>query len=217
MVDMVQTALEDRAEAPSVRPGQQEEMAPMATWVAMAAMALEDREAPSVRPGQLEETRPPRPSCPRMPRPSKLKRSMRLQSMTEDVSLPRGLLPAAPHQDDSPGARQGLARDAPGTRQGRARDSPGESGEGEPAEELRATASARSRSRSPPRRMPCDRIDLSGFVNWTSAGGEAAVVEAACHRILQVNSDGGPSYIGVTMDAWERLHGMKEDQRHFPK
>ncbi len=124
---------------------------------------------------------------------------------------------AAPRQDDSPGARQGLARDAPGTRQGRARDSPGESGEGEPAEELRATASARSRSRSPPRRMPCDRIDLSGFVNWTSAGGEAAVVEAACHRILQVNSDGGPSYIGVTMDAWERLHGMKEDQRHFPK
>ncbi len=200
-----------------MRPGQQEEMAPMATWVAMAAMALEDREAPSVRPGQLEETRPPRPSCPRMPRPSKLKRSMRLQSMTEDVSLPRGFL----LQLHVKMTRQGLARDSPGTRlglaMGRARDSPGESGEGEPAEELRATASARSRSRSPPRRMPCDRIDLSGFVNWTSAGGEAAVVEAACHRILQVNSDGGPSYIGVTMDAWERLHGMKEDQRHFPK
>ncbi len=30
-------------------------MAPMATWVAMAAMALEDRKGSSVWPGQLEE------------------------------------------------------------------------------------------------------------------------------------------------------------------
>jgi hypothetical protein len=35
---------------PASRPRRQ-----MATWVAMAALALEDRKAPSVRPGQLEE------------------------------------------------------------------------------------------------------------------------------------------------------------------
>ena len=43
MVDAVQTALED-CETPSVRPGQQDEMAPMATCVAVAAVALEDRQ-----------------------------------------------------------------------------------------------------------------------------------------------------------------------------
>ena len=48
---MAAMAFQDR-EAPSVRPGQLEEMASMAMWVATAAMALEDRkagrEAPSV-------------------------------------------------------------------------------------------------------------------------------------------------------------------------
>ena len=62
-IAMASMALEDgkgRRKAPSVRPGQLEEMAwrQMATWVAMAALALEDGKGLGWRMtlgGQLEE------------------------------------------------------------------------------------------------------------------------------------------------------------------
>ncbi len=52
VVAMAAMAFQDR-EAPSVRPGQLEEMASMTMWVATAAMALEDSKA-----GREESRRP---------------------------------------------------------------------------------------------------------------------------------------------------------------